>query len=182
MSLYELKAEEVVLLVIDIQEKLMAAMKDKELVIKNSSILLELANQFKFPVIATEQYPKGLGNTVPEIAEKFGSAAVLEKVCFSAQCAELSHRLAKYGRKKVVVVGSETHVCVFQTVRDLLAEGYNVYVPADAVCSRFSLNQANGLDLMKGAGAIITNTETIVFDILKQAGTPEFKVMSALVK
>lgn len=182
MNLYELKAEEVVLLVIDIQEKLMAAMKDKELVIKNSSILLELANQFNFPVIATEQYPKGLGNTVPEITEKFGAVAVLEKVCFSAQCAELSHRLAKYGRKKVIVVGSETHVCVFQTVRDLLAEGYNVYVPADAVCSRFPLNQANGLDLMKGAGAIITNTETIVFDILKQAGTPEFKVMSALVK
>jgi len=86
------------------------------------------------------------------------------------------------GRKTVIMTGSETHICVFQTVRDLAQAGYNVHVVRDAVCSRFDENYENGLELMKDAGAVITTAETVVFDLLRAAGTPEFKVISPLVK
>lgn len=182
MNRYKMEAEETVLIVIDLQEKLMKVMKDREMVVKNTLILLELANQFNMPVIVTEQYPAGLGRTLPEIAQKLGSHELIEKITFTALIPELSKKLQALNRKRILLVGSETHVCVFQTVRDLVQHGFTVYVPKDAVCSRYPLNNASGLELMKDVGAILTNTETAVFDILYQAGTPEFKVMSRLVK
>lgn len=174
--------EEMVLLVIDLQERLLAAMDHKDLVVRNTNILLKLAELYKIPVIVTEQYPKGLGRTVPEIAEKLCDHTLIEKTRFSALVPELKEKLAALNRRRILVVGTETHVCVYQTVRDLLQEEYVVHVAKDAVCSRFTLNHENGLDLMREAGAVITNTETVVFDVLKEAGTTEFKTMSALVK
>lgn len=179
--MYNVYAEESVLVIIDLQERLMKAMPDREQVIRNTLILLELANQFQIPVIVTEQYPKGLGPTVQEIASQLKGNRVLEKITYSA-CPELTDVLKDTGRSQVLLVGSETHVCVYQTVRDLLAADFKVQVPCDAVCSRRSLNHENGLSLMRELGAVITNTETLVFDVLKKAGTKEFKVMSPLVK
>lgn len=179
--MYRVYREESVLVVIDIQERLMKVMSDREQVIRNTLILLELANQFQMPVIVTEQYPKGLGPTVPEIAAQFKGNCLLEKITFSA-CPELVDQVKQTGRNQIIVVGSETHVCVFQTVRDLLESDFRVQVPCDAVCSRHVLNYKNGLSLMREMGAVITNTETLVFDMLKKAGTKEFKVMSPLVK
>ena len=179
--MYRVSPEESVLVVIDLQERLMRVMPDREQVIRNTLILLELANQFQIPVIVTEQYPKGLGPTVPEIASKLKGNRLLEKITFSA-CPELVGLIKETGRTRVLLVGSETHVCGYQTVRDLLAAGYKVQVPCDAVCSRRTLNYENGLSLMKELGAVITNTETLVFDMLKISGTKEFKVMSPLVK
>lgn len=182
MLFHALSAEKAVLMVIDLQERLLRVMEEKERVIRNTRILLELASLYSIPVLVTEQYPEGLGRTVPEVQEKLGLYQLVEKVAFSAAVPELLEKLSHLNRPQILVVGTETHVCVFQTVRDLLAKGYEVYVVRDAVCSRFALNHENGLDLMKSAGAIITNTETVVFDILKKAGTEEFKVMSRLVK
>ncbi len=179
--MYNVCPKESVLVVIDLQERLMKVMDDREQVIRNSLILLELANQFKIPVIITEQYPKGLGPTVPELTDKLKGSPFMEKITYSA-CPELIDQVKKTGRSQILVVGSETHICVFQTVRDLLAAGYKVQVTCDAVCSRRVLNHENGLALMREMGATITNTETLVFDVLKKAGTPEFKVMSSLVK
>jgi nicotinamidase-related amidase len=178
---YRVYPEKSALVIIDIQEKLMKVMSDRDQVVRNTLILLELANQFQLPVIVTEQYPKGLGPTVPEIAAQLKGNRLIEKITYSA-CPELADEVKETGRSQVIVVGSETHICVLQTVRDLLASGFAVQVPCDAVCSRRTLNQENGLSLMREMGAVITNTETVVFDMLKRAGTKEFKVMSPLVK
>lgn len=182
MSKFKLEAADSVLLVIDLQERLMNAMKDSERVLNNTNLLLATAKQFGIPVIVTEQYPRGLGSTVPEIKENLPEHSYIEKVSFSSCIDSFMNTIAALKRKTFIVAGTETHVCVFQTVRDLVAAGYDVQVVSDAVCSRFDFNYLNGLDLMKDAGAVVTNTETVVFDLLGCAGTPEFKAISPLVK
>lgn len=182
MSKYHLQPDNTVLLVIDLQEKLMNAMPAKDRVYKNTGLLLKTAQELDLPVIVTEQYPRGLGRTVTEITEHLPEHTLIEKTCFSACTSELETSLHSLGRKSVVITGSETHICVFQTARDLTEQGYDVHVARDAVCSRTDENYENGLDLMKSAGAVITNTETVIFDLLKMAGTPAFKAISPLLK
>lgn len=182
MANYKLEAQDTVLIIIDLQEKLMRAMKDKERVYKNTNLLIEAAKQLNIPIIVTEQYPKGLGATVDEIKDQLPEHFYLDKVSFSACVGNLPIELEKLGRKNILITGSETHICVFQTTRDLVAAGYNVQVVKDAICSRTDENYINGLELMKDVGAIITNAETVVFDLLKVSGTPEFKAISALLK
>lgn len=181
MSKYALDHKDVILVVIDLQERLMPAMPTRELIYKNTKILLKTAQQLQIPVIVSEQYPKGLGSTVPEIKEALSEYEYLEKVSFSAGAA-LKELLIRYKRRTLIIVGSETHVCVFQTVRDMIEEGYQVHLVKDAVCSRFELNHNNGLELMRDLGAVISNTETVIFDLFKAAGSPEFKVISAMIK
>lgn len=181
MSKYRLNKEDVVLVVIDLQDRLMNAMKDREKVYKNTGLLLETAKQLQIPVIVSEQYPRGLGSTVPEIKEHLQDYEYIEKVTFSV-CEGLQEKLSGSKRKTLIITGSETHVCVFQTVRDMLDAGYNVHLVKDAVCSRFDENYQNGIELMRDLGAVISNTETVVFDLLKQAGTPDFKAISPLIK
>jgi len=178
---YKLQADETVLVIIDLQEKLMKAMDQREKVYKNTNLLTNLAAQMDIPVIVTEQYPRGLGPTAPELLTGLKNYLYMEKMEFSA-IEGLRKILAPLNRKTVLVTGSETHVCVFQTVRDLVEDGYNVQVVKDAVCSRFEENYQNGLDLMHGTGAIISNTETVLFDLMKVAGSPVFKVISPLIK
>ena len=182
MNEFVLTREEAVLFVIDIQERLVPVMKYRDQVIQNSQVLITAATEMGFPVIATEQYPKGLGRTVPELLDRLGAESIFAKNSFTAYTDEVKGALAKLGRKKVLVTGMETHVCVFQTVRDLLGDGYHVFAVKDAVASRTKENYLNGLDLMQSLGAVVTNTETAVFDLLKVSGTPEFKVMSKLIK
>lgn len=181
MANYRLNQEEVVLVIIDLQEKLMKAMPDREKVFKNTQILLKTAQQLQIPVIVTEQYPKGLGPTANEIKENLDEYEYLEKISFTAGAA-LKELLVNSDRKTLIIAGSETHVCVFQTVRDMIAEGYNVHLVKDAVCSRFDINYNNGLELMRDLGAVISNTETVIFDLFKAAGSPEFKAVSAMIK
>ncbi|NLJ99296.1 MAG: hydrolase [Tissierellia bacterium] len=182
MDKFTLCREESLLLIIDIQERLAPAMKYEDKVIKNTNVLVSTANEMDIPIVVTEQYPKGLGPTVPEINDELNDAQRFEKILFSACTDQVIKALNKEQRKKIIVVGMETHVCVFQTVRDLLELGYEVFVVCDGVSSRFEENHRNGLDLMKDMGAVISNTETILFDLLKKAGTPEFKVLSRLIK
>lgn len=179
---FTLKKDETVLLVIDIQERLVPAMKSGDQVINKTNILLQAATNLGIPVLVTEQYPKGLGKTVEEVSKYLNQSKVFEKTSFSACIPEVVAELKGLGRKKVIIAGMETHVCVFQTVRDLLAHGYEVFVTEDAISSRTGENKQNGLNLMSHMGAVVTNTETIIFDLLKKAGTPEFKVLSKLIK
>ncbi len=181
MAKFKLNKDDTVLIIIDLQEKLMKAMSQSEKVYKNTNLLLAVAEQMGIPVIVTEQYPKGLGPTANEIKEHLKEYKYIDKMEFSAY-AGLKEILSAADRKTLLVTGSETHVCVFQTTRDLLENGYNVQVVKDAVCSRFKDNYLNGLELMKDMGAVISNTETILFDLLKVAGGPEFKVISPMLK
>lgn len=182
MHKFTLTKEDSVLLIVDIQEKLAPVMKYKDMVVKNTKILIAAAKEMNIPVIITEQYPKGLGKTVEELDENLNDTTKIEKIQFSACTDELKSHLKELGKKKVIMVGMETHVCVFQTARDLLEDDYHVYVANDGVTSRTKENYLNGIDLMRGMGAVITNTETIVFDLLKESATPEFKVLSKMIK
>lgn len=180
MDKFTLTPEDSLLLVIDIQERLVAAMKYGSQVVEKTGILLTTAKAMEIPVLVTEQYPKGLGRTVPELPVE--DAGIFEKITFNGCTPEVTEALKATGRKKIIVTGMETHVCVFQTVRDLLKDGYQVFVVEDGVCSRTKENFRNGLSLMAAMGAVITNTETVFFDLFKQAGTPQFKELSKLIK
>jgi len=179
---YYLNREEAVLVIIDIQERLVPAMDRGERAIRNTNVLISMAKDMDIPIIATEQYPKGLGSIVPQIEENLEGARKFEKNTFSGCTEGVMANLHESGRKKVIITGMETHVCVFQTVRELLKQDYQVFVAADAVCSRTEENYNNGLSLMREMGAVVSNTETILFDLLKESGTPQFKALSKLIK
>jgi len=179
---YVLYGEEAVLMIIDIQEKLIPAMQYGEQVVQNANTLISLTRKLGIPIVVTEQYPKGLGKTVSDLSSQLGELLFFEKTTFSGCTNEVTSALKGLGRKKIIIIGMETHVCVFQTARDLLTQGYQVFVVGDAVCSRTKGNYLNGLSLMSSMGALITNTETVFFDLLKQAGTPLFKELSKLIK
>lgn len=174
-------------LVVDVQERLAAAMPKEQMVSleRSASILLEASKLLGAKVIATEQYPKGLGPTVPSLVEKLSAleAQRLPKTTFSACDDEaIAKAIASHDVRDVVVLGMETHVCVFQTVRDLVKKPLTVHVPIDAVASRREDHRETGLALCERAGAIRTTTESIVFDWLKQAGSDEFRAISKLLK
>ncbi len=182
MSKFTLDKDEAILMVIDIQERLVPAVRVADQVIDNTNILISAAKEFNMPIIVTEQYPRGLGSTVGEIKDRIDLKNIFEKTSFSAYTPEVEKALNQSKREKIIITGMETHVCVFQTIRDLIGDGYEVFVAADAVSSRTLANYSNGLSLIEKMGAVISNTETIVFDLLKVAGTPEFKVLSKLIK
>ncbi|SJZ52900.1 isochorismatase family protein [Selenihalanaerobacter shriftii] len=182
MDKFTLSREDSVLMVIDIQEKLVPAMEYGEKVIQNTNKLISIAERIGVPIIATEQYPRGLGRTVSEVSNFFEEASIHEKITFSGYNDNIASNLNQLERKKIIITGMETHVCVFQTVRDLLDNGYQVFVVRDAVCSRTKNNYLNGLSLMTSMGAVITNTETVFFDLMKEAGTAEFRELLKLIK
>ena len=182
MNKFTLDWQDTIIMVIDIQDRLVPAMQVADKVIKNTNILACAAKEFNIPIITTEQYPRGLGNTVSELREFVNPSYLFEKNSFTAYTDEVKLALKQLGRKRIIITGMETHICVFQTTRDLLAHEYNVFIASDAVCSRTKENFLNGLDLIKNMGAVITNTETIIFDLLKKAGSPEFKSLSGLIK
>jgi nicotinamidase-related amidase len=186
LSALTVDREASLLLLIDIQEKLAPAIADHDSIIRSSAILLQAAAILNVPVLVTEQYPKGLGPTVPTLREALEQApsalGVIEKMAFSACTPEVLSAIEATGRRKIVIAGMETHVCVFQTSRDLKAAGYEVFLAADAVGSRTHANRESGLALIRACGAVITNVETLLFDWLKVAGTPEFKQISKLIK
>jgi nicotinamidase-related amidase len=168
-----------VLVVVDVQEAFRPAVLDFERVAANAGVLVEGANALGVPVVATEQYPKGLGRTVPEVAERLDGVEPIEKVCFSAARAD-GFDLGE--RDQALVCGIESHVCVSQTAHDLLARGLEVHVARDAVSSRSEENRELGIHKMERAGAVVTSVEAALFELVGAAGTPEFKVVQGLVK
>jgi nicotinamidase-related amidase len=180
-----LERDKAVLVVIDVQEKLCVAMDQTVLKsrVKNIGILLDSAAELNIPVIVTEQYVKGLGATLPELKEKGAGAPCYEKMAFSC-CGsqEFVAALKATGRSQVIITGMETHVCVLQTVIELREAGLNVHVVRDAVMSRSKQNWETAIQAMTLAGAIPTSTESALFQLLKFAGTDEFKKLSKLVR
>ena len=176
--------ENTVLVVVDVQERLIPAMDPQVYgaVLKSIRLLGEAAEIFKVPVIVTEQYPAGLGPTVPELVGFAGGAAI-EKVTFSCGGEEgFLQALQALGARQILLTGMEAHVCVLQTLLDLLDRGYRVHLVRDAICSRNRGDYRAALDLAARAGAWITTAEIALFQMLGRAGTPEFKAVSALVK
>ncbi len=171
------------LLIIDIQERLALVMKKKDQVVRNVLHLVELAKMQNIPIVVTEQYPKGLGRTLPEITASLPAHILVEKVSFNC-CGEASFnvQVKRLGKKKLIVTGMETHICVLQTSIGLLAGGHDVHLATDAVCSRTKENWKSGLEFIRDAGGVVTNTETALFQLLGAAGTPEFKAISQRIK
>ena len=174
-----------VLVVIDVQEKLCAAMDETVLrqLARNAGILLQSTIELAIPVIFTEQYVKGLGPTLTELKSRAPAASCYEKLTFSCCGNEaFVKQLKQSGRTQIIVCGMETHVCVLQTVIDLLGEGFDVHVVKDAVMSRSSDNRQTAMEAMMLAGAVPTCTEAVVFQLLKIAGSESFRKLSKLVK
>ncbi len=183
MDKFILNKDEALLVIVDIQERLAVAMSEKERVLVNTIHLIESAKLLGLPLIITEQYSKGLGPTLTEIKEAVHTYAPIEKITFSC-CGEqvFMDAVQKTGKKQIILLGMETHVCVLQTCLDLLRCDYPVHVVADAVCSRADANYRTALELMRDAGAVITCTETVLFQLLLRAGTDEFKAISKRIK
>lgn len=179
---YKYTKEDTIVVLVDFQEKLMPAMFQSEEVIENTAKLVQGANALDLPIIYTEQYPKGLGATVEKIKIHFsGNCNYMDKTIFSAY-EPIRELLEKYGRKNVIISGCEAHVCLYQTVRDLLNNSYNPIVISDCSSSRTQFNRMNAFESMRDMGAIITNYETILFDMLIQAKGDSFKTISKIVK
>ena len=191
-----IRRDQSVLLVVDVQERLLPAIDGQEGVLAAAGRMVRAAEILGIPIICTEQYPRGLGPTVEPLRSLVGAKRTREKVAFSCCGAEgLLDELGGLGRPsldgarggepvepQVIVAGIEAHVCVQQTVLDLLAAGYRTYVAADAVSSRYPVDRDVALARMRQAGAVVTTTESVMFEWLEVAGTPEFKQVSRIVK
>ncbi len=187
MGVERQKPSTTAIIVVDVQEKLARAMSSDDVtsVERAARILLTAAAELGAPVLVTEQYPVGLGPTLGSIREQLAAAeaAVIEKLTFSA-CAEprFLQAFKDTSADAAIVLGMETHICVFQTVRDLASRGIAVTVPIDGVASRRGDHKQIGLELCARAGATISTAETILFDWLVQAGTDTFRKLSKLVR
>ena len=183
MTISLLSKENTGLVIVDVQEKLAGVMGRKERVVDRVSKLLELARVCQLPVILTEQNPKHLGSTLPAIRERLPAYEPIEKIHFN--CCDIeafNDTVEKMELRNIILTGIETHICVFQTCVSLLDRGYRVHVPHHAVDSRTESNRQIGLSLMQEAGATITSTEAVIFQILKKAGTSEFKALLKTIK
>ena len=176
------------LLVVDIQERLAAAMPEEALqqCVRNTAVLIETARRMWMPIVVSQQYPRGLGPTLAPIEDALRDAPTLhrfDKLVFSAADAPDFAALApKLGRDQWIIAGMEAHVCVYQSARGLVHRGYQVHVAADAITSRSTANFKIAKKLLAGCGAIVSSTETCVFDLLGTAGDVEFKALSRLIK
>lgn len=181
----QLDADRAMVLVVDVQEKLLPLIAECERITHSHRRLLGGAQNFELPVLATEQYPKGLGRTVEPIraALQSSKSPVLEKPTFSAWAqAEVREELLRLDRSQVLLSGIETHVCVQQTALDLRSRDYDVFVCADAVGSRVRLDHDTALDRMRQAGVVVTTVESVLFELCRRCDTPRFKRMLDIIK
>lgn len=182
MGKYRLQRADAALLVVDVQERLCRVMPQDRLerLINRTLALIAGARQLGLPIVVTEQYPKGIGHTIEPLRSALGDSPRFEKMRFSAVSADVLAALK--GRTQILVAGMETHVCVFQTTRDLLERGLRPILCKDAIISRVDEDRETALALARELGAIVTTAECVLFDLLVEAGTPEFKAISAAVK
>ena len=172
------------LLIVDVQERLLPAMVEPERIVSRNQILLKVAEALEIPITISEQYPKGLGRTVPELLAP--TAKVFEKMSFScwrdAEMRKHFIELHEHERPLIIVAGIEAHVCVLQSCIDLYNAGFGVFAVADAMGSRIADSAALAYERLRGAGIQVINTEMAVFELLGKAGTPAFKELSTLIK
>ena len=175
-----------VLTIVDVQERLFNAMdaERRDEMVANVKILASAARRLDVPVLVTEQYPKGLGHTLQELREALPAGVEpLEKVAFSCWGVEsVRARLTATGARQLLLGGIEAHVCVLMSALDLLAEGYGVHVVADAVTSRTQANWRLAMAQLRQAGAVVTTTETVLFQLLRQADTDDFRELARLIR
>ena len=175
--------DDCIFIVIDYQEKLMPVMQDKQVLEDKVCRLAEGMKKLGIPHIVTQQYTKGIGETIPSVAEAIGKFEPIDKTSFSCMRNEtFVDQLEATGRRTAVVCGIESHICVQQTVIQLLGRGYNVYVPADCVSSRSMEDKIYSLTRMGEAGAVITTYESVLYELLGDAKAEEFKAISRIVK
>jgi len=179
-----LRVEDCVLGVIDIQERLLPPIVEKERLVRNAQLLIRLANLLSLPVVLSTQYSKGLGQTIPEIASLLPNIKAVDKLefgCFGNGefCSAIS---VLAGRNTLLLCGMESHICVMQTALGALNQGLTVHVAADAVSSRSELNWKLGLERMKEAGAVISSTEMMIYELMSKSGSAEFKEMLQYLK
>ena len=185
MARRSLVPDQCALLVVDIQEKLLPPIWEKERLVRNAQLLIRLAGILKIPALVSTQYMKGLGNTVPEVASLLPDTPSIDKLMFSCFGSDVFCSLLKRlpgQRTTVLLCGMETHICVMQTALGALREGYLVHVASDAVSSRTELNWRIGLDRMRAAGAVIVSTEMVLFELLRSSGAPAFKELLPYLK
>lgn len=178
-----IRAKESILIVIDIQERLVPAMQAPARTLANTKLLLRAAKENAVPVILTEQYPKGLGPTVAEISEAAGDAPVISKMHFSSmEDAVFAHKFREFGRQQAILVGMEAHICVVQTAASMIEEGFEVFVVSDATASRTLESESASLARLSASGVSVVTTEMVVFEWLGKAGTPAFKRLLPTIK
>lgn len=175
----KIQREHCVAVVVDYQERLMPVMRDAQHLIQRSAILLKGLRELEVPICMTQQYTKGLGMTVPEITEAVGSEDYIEKIEFSS-CSSILEQIQ--GKKYVIVCGIEAHICVLQTVIELKEKGFVPVVVVDCLSSRNELDMKIALKRMRTEGAILTTSESILFELLGKAGTPTSKVIQGLIR
>jgi nicotinamidase-related amidase len=178
-----LKREETALVMIDFQEKLFPVMQDKEMLLKNALNIIQGARALGIPVLWTEQNPKGMGATLPEIADLLKDTDPISKMSFSCCKNDLfMEKLKALNRRQILIGGIETHICVYQTTADLVKEGYDVEILADVVSSRTRENRQIGLQKTKDKGASATSVETALFELLKTAESEDFRPILKIIK
>ena len=178
-----IRSKDSVLVVIDMQERLVPAMQAPARTLKNARLLLTAAAACDVPAILTEQYPQGLGSTVPEIARAAGASPVIEKLHFSCMEDEgFKSAFTGMQRRQAVLAGMEAHICVVQTAASLIESGYEVFVVSDATASRTVESEEACKTRLNASGAHIVTTEMVIFEWLSKAGTPAFKSLLPLIK
>lgn len=178
-----LSAARSLLVVVDVQERLLPVIQDGEAVVRNVRTLVRAARELSVPVLASEQYPGGLGPTVPAVADELPVGSVVEKITFACGGEPaFAERLAACGRDQIVLTGTEAHVCVLQTALRLVAEGHRVFLAADAVSSRAAANARFAIERMRGNGVEIVTTEMVLFEWMERAGTPVFRSLLGLIR
>lgn len=177
--------EQCALVVIDIQQKLLPPIFNKEQLVRNTALLIRLARILDIPVLLTTQYARGLGDTVPEIASLLEDVQAIDKLefsCFGKDTFCSATKSLPGNRSTMLLCGMETHICVMQTALGALEQGYVVHVASDAVGSRAEWNWKIGLDRMAAAGCVISSTEMMMYELLRKSGTPAFKELLQYLK
>ncbi len=180
-----LNAAECALVVIDIQEKLLPPIFNKEALVRNAALLIQAAKILNIPVLATTQYVKGLGGTVPEIASLLDGVAFIDKTefsCFGKDTFCSAVKELPGHRNTMLLCGMEAHICVMQTALAALEQGYLVHVASDAIGSRHEWNWQVGMERMQNAGCVISSTEMMIYELMRRSGTPEFKELLKYIK
>lgn len=177
-----LRTDNTACLIVDIQERLTPALHEAERFTAACTLLIRGLHALGIPMMATEQYPQGLGTTLPEIKSLLPDTPFVEKTRFSAVLPETEDFIRRHNAQNIVLIGAETHICMLQTALDLRAQGLNVYIPAECAASRNPANKANGLEQMCAAGATVGNGESLLFALLRDAKHPAFKTISKLVR
>ncbi len=178
-----IRSKDCILVVIDMQQRLVPAVLAPARTLKNAAMLIEAARELEVPIVLTEQYPRGLGSTMPEISKAAGNSPVFEKMHFSCmEDAEFAAHLKSLGHNQIVLAGMEAHICVVQTAASLLEAGYDVFVASDATASRTRDSEQACLHRLSAAGVGIVTSEMVVFEWLGKAGTTAFKKILPKIK